>query len=373
MSSKLHITIGSSPADGMSLDKDLRMVKAALLYADQTKLCSLTSSMVLQVLALADLNETQQLEFMAEMFPYLISDPHEANQKTATLRLLINLYKKKRRSKEELLFVMKMKREWAVQWEEMKEAIQSIAEQSGSPGIIKAVNSGLLEIHVFESRSNDYIDGLANEYFDVVGQAISDNSTYPMLDAQTGDLISAAIKEGVLVVSNTGVTRSKQAGIIANLFERLPLFDKASIEEILDIRSELEKPLIRFRSAIIKYGEYIKSAAWAPDFLFEADQLYRREIEPAILEIEEAYKSSSYLRVLAGKATEPLATTTALGVAVSQLSQFLDLTQQSLLLGVGGGKIAYDTYIKQKGLRDNLEQNQLYFYYRVGKKLEKLK
>lgn len=50
----LHITIGASPdsidssgAYRLSLETELKMVKAALLYADRAKLCSMTSSALL--------------------------------------------------------------------------------------------------------------------------------------------------------------------------------------------------------------------------------------------------------------------------------------------------------------------------------------
>jgi hypothetical protein len=36
----LHVTIGSMGTNGVNLEKDLRSVKTAILYADKAKLCS---------------------------------------------------------------------------------------------------------------------------------------------------------------------------------------------------------------------------------------------------------------------------------------------------------------------------------------------
>jgi hypothetical protein len=62
-----HITIVAAPltaAGQVSLEHDLDMIKAALLYADRVKLCSPASSMMLQVLAIGQLKQKQQLELL---------------------------------------------------------------------------------------------------------------------------------------------------------------------------------------------------------------------------------------------------------------------------------------------------------------------
>jgi hypothetical protein len=56
----LHIIIGAAPTGAVSLQHDLRMTKAALLYADRTKLCSPTSSMTLQMLLSGETNRNRQ-------------------------------------------------------------------------------------------------------------------------------------------------------------------------------------------------------------------------------------------------------------------------------------------------------------------------
>ncbi len=61
----------------------------------------------------------------------------------------------------------------------------------------------------------------------------------------------------------------------------------------LDIRQELERPLTRFRSAMIKFSSEIKSASWDLDFVSDADQVFRREVAPTILDIEEEISSST--------------------------------------------------------------------------------
>ena len=46
---ELHISIGTSPTGKIDLRQELRLVKAALLYADRVRLYSLTASMMQMV------------------------------------------------------------------------------------------------------------------------------------------------------------------------------------------------------------------------------------------------------------------------------------------------------------------------------------
>jgi hypothetical protein len=75
-----HITIGTAGADPPTLEPDLRMVKAAILYADKAKLCSAHYSTWNFGLEMKDpsletlINQTYEMD---EMIPHMFSDPKE--------------------------------------------------------------------------------------------------------------------------------------------------------------------------------------------------------------------------------------------------------------------------------------------------------
>src|SRR5262245_32826427 len=76
-----HITIGAAPVTTfdfsgsqrhqVSLEHELRLVKAALLYADRATLCSMTTSMIVSLLALGNLTTRQKAEFLGSVMPSL--------------------------------------------------------------------------------------------------------------------------------------------------------------------------------------------------------------------------------------------------------------------------------------------------------------
>jgi hypothetical protein len=67
----LHITIGVYPADEIDLQQDIKLIKAALLYADKVTIYSPTISSIQIAMQLGNLSELEQLHFLEMVVPYL--------------------------------------------------------------------------------------------------------------------------------------------------------------------------------------------------------------------------------------------------------------------------------------------------------------
>ena len=74
------------------------------------------------------------------------------------------------------------------------------------------------------------------------------------------------------------------------MFDRLPVFDVPMVE-LIDLRADLDRPLIAFRSKIVELSEEVESAVWDNDFEGDVQQTYRKTVEPALIEIEAELKS----------------------------------------------------------------------------------
>jgi len=368
----LHFTVGTSPSSEVTLENDLQVLKAALLYADKVKLCSLTTSMLLSMLALRDLTPNQQIEFMESLVPVLVPDPQKASDTLTFLQMFRHISTKKRPNKQELLLRAKFRPTFVKCWSELRETINDMLLKAGMGTLIDIAQSGALELHFFGLSGQTDNKAMIQEYFEVLTKAISDGSTYPLFDAQAGDLIRLGLQEGKITVSDAGITRGKQSGLAARLLERLPLFEEASVDEILDIRRELERPLVRFRGAIIKFSEDIKTASWDQDFPFDADQVFQRDVEATILDIEDAVKANNYLAALTRKFAEKsltVASGSALAMLMSHLSAVPDVVSQALGVSAASAVVAYDAYKDWEKKAQATEQNQLYFYYKAGQLL----
>jgi hypothetical protein len=245
-----------------------------------------------------------------------------------------------------------------------------MTEQTGADEIIRAVESGLLDLH--DLPVSESSDVLVQAFFDIVSEAVQSGSTYPLFDDQTGKLVDAAISEQKLIVSSPKVARGKHTALASDLLRRLPLFDDASVDEILSIRSEIDRYLVRFRAAVIGYSDKINSAPWDVDFPVEAEQTFLRDVRPAVADIEDAVRSNRFFAQLPRKIVDKPWTPTAnsiLAMSLSRLSDLPDVLSQALGALASGGLLTYDAYRDWKQKHETIEQKQLYFYYSAERRL----
>jgi hypothetical protein len=249
-----------------------------------------------------------------------------------------------------------------------------------------AINAGLLEIHRFEIMEteniaasqlsgtfNQSMEKIADEFTAVIMEAVSDRTTYPMFDDGPASIVRAGVEIGTISPTLTRMGQAKQSQLAADILRRLPLFDGASMNEILDIRRELESHTVRFRSGIIKYADRIRNASWDEEFIAETEEIFHRDIEPAVLDIEDAVKSNrSMLELTTRKvvALPALGTSSLFSFFVSPLSSFSTLTKLVMGAAVGIGTAVYDAYRETQKQQIAMEQNQLFFYYRAGSLLQ---
>lgn len=252
----------------------------------------------------------------------------------------------------------------------LREAIAKL----GGDEILLASKSGFLEIHQFESPLQRIVldserRPFAEEYVSVVGESISNKSTYPLFDEETSSIIGSGIRAGLIPVSKFGIAHGKEVGLAADLFKRLPLFARASVKEILDIRRELESPLVRFRAAMLKFSRDIKNASWDDEFSLAAETVFRQEVAPAILDLEEAVRSNRLLTELTQRLVP--AGAVALSALAVSMSNLPHAALAALAIGsTVGSATLIQAYRGWAEKRQTTEQNELYFYYRAGQFLE---
>lgn len=385
----LHITIGAAPqttqgdqTSKIDLKNDLAMVKAALLYADRAKLCSPVSSALLDILNWVDVPQDKRLDLIKRLRSWNFDEATQQN-----IEKIIGFHenaKRRRYSKKGRILLRQFDEALEQSWPRLLEHTNSFISGVGADGIAQAVESGLLDLYAFEPvferiMRGDDLEETFWEYINAVSAAVTDAHTYPLFDKSTSSMISAGIAAGKISITDSGVNRSKEIGLAADFFNRLPVFPDATVKEILDIRRELDKPLRRFRGAIIAFSEDIKNAAWDKDFSIDAEQVFARDVAPAILNLEEEAKSNSFLATLASQVAErslQLGGVVTGSLALSGLAvrmsnvPLVDVAALSIGPILAAAGIAYSAYDKWKSQEQSAEQNSLFFYYQAGHLLE---
>ncbi len=361
---RLHFTIGTYPR--RDVGRDLPLVKAALLYADSATLVSFTSSVMLDLVALGSISHEEKLNRLIASAPELGFDQAAVETLAEGKRDFERLSRSRRRTRNEIIWLQRFQRFLSQQWNTLYDQVWQIVRAAGADSIVDAMRTGLLEVKPFQHVG----EAAAYEFLDRLGEVVRDASTHPLFDADVGNLVRLAVRDGRVSVSPTGLLRGKHASLAADLLSRLPLFDEASIDEIMEIRRTLDGPLVRFRGAVVRLADTIESLPWDEDFTSEADILFVRDVAPAVEEIRDAVVSDPLLARLACSAVSkpiPAASGSVFGILIAPA---LDLPQ-AVGIGLGLAAAGYKEYREWKKDTARLRQNAMYFFYRAGELLSK--
>ena len=136
---------------------------------------------------------------------------------------------------------------------------------------------------------------------------MSNKDTYPLFDDLTGDIVGRAVGKGLIRPTAGTKRRAKHGGFSGDILQRLPMFERASVSDVLEIRDELSEYLGAFRDAVASSAATIESSPWSvDDFAEEADLVFRENVAPAVGRIEERVESDRDLKELSLRYGPPL-------------------------------------------------------------------
>lgn len=370
------IKIGSSPEPLVSdikshIKHDLDLIKSCLLYADKISVCSPLGNLFISLNTIREHATNTTFEEKIKVFDNILKH-NFARSEVAIFLDSINQFKNvKHKTKELIIAKKKLEKEIERVWNEFRNKNFEFIEGDNINLILSLFEKKILGYYFFEIKNTENTrEELAFQFEKYLTQSIFDPYSHVLLDDFSGKFISELHSSGNHIISEIDKKRANEVALASNLFERLPSFDLATIDELLDIKKELNKYLVDFRSGIIKLNENINSSQWDIDFKKEVEYLFRKEIEPSILGVEEEIKSNNYLSKLMSRiADKPFELSVPLfGFGVAGKVANIDLLSyifDAVLLGTNFYKV-YKEYEEEKR---NTEHNQFFFYYKAGKML----
>lgn len=375
----LDFTVAIAPSL-KNIDRELQYVKSALLYADKVTLISPMAYLYVQ---LSESRNNLNEKSIIRLFKYVLplcekEDPETFKQGQEVINQISALVFSKQYKALSMPRKLELKRILNNFSQKIDDCLLKIISETQGEQLKHLLQSEKLVLKKFEQSLAD-VDGCVSEYFEMLQDSV--RTSFPLFDEISSNLMEAAVKARIVRLSNTDFRKITHAGVSDNIIHRLPSFDLASVDEILDIRKELQDPLIRFRAKMLEYSDSIQVMPWDKDFVPECSILYEKEIAPAILEIEERTKENGFIRNLAKnmitdgdflKSAGGLMVGVAAAGVISSFSQAVSM--DTAIITAGGAwaaqKIAltYDEYSKAK---QEITKNDLYFYYQAGKLLNK--
>lgn len=306
------MVVAANPGESATVDPELDLLKAALLYGDKVTMLSPVTTMFLRVEGLARFSPLQQIELMWRTAPLLMPEeevPEFRNGLAQVERVL--------RSSP---FNAGLLQKFAPLRRQLAEAVQGITDDAGIDQLARARAEGLIEIENIDpgdlmdllvscmlsarlaesgKRNEDgHSERIATAFVDKLSRHLSSGKGYLVFDAPIASLTDAAIREGVFTPARGPAGRCAQAMTASAFMSRLPTFPAAKVDEILDIRAELAPSLTRFRSAMVTASKSIGSAPWETGFEDCVHDEWTEKVHPAIEEIKASVRDNSSLTTL---------------------------------------------------------------------------
>jgi hypothetical protein len=381
-----HITVAAAGKEGMNMDSDLRMLRSALIYGDQVKLCSYTTSGVLFLFVAWSSPTKHFLEWGEENIVSIIPDGKKRKDLIEGIKSYEEILTKKYRDRYDLQIRMRVERDLAQTKREMRERYPAITKESDIRGIQSAIKSNLLELYTFKSLdfrdiakkhfaggdTGDASD-VVDEFVNLVSEAIENRTTYPLFDDTSGNLVKLGIEDGALSRSAIRVRQVKHCALADNLLRRLPDFSQTPIDELLDIRTELRPSLDRFRSGVSAYAKDIQSAPWDRDFAAEADELFIQKVKPGVIEVDDMIASNTSIAecVLRGLVNSKSLSGGAIGFIIDQHLALPKYIATALGYAIPTAFSLWEEFKNRFKKRGDAQKHDLYFYYQLRDKVEK--
>jgi hypothetical protein len=222
------------------------------------------------------------------------------------------------------------------------------------------------------SAQSDAIDAATELLATVV---MPSEMTFPLFDEPTGRVLRTLI-EGSLPV--TDLTPATHAHLAGHFVGTLDAFPDATVAEILDVRRALAEPLIRFRAAVTSIAQSLAVTPLDARFPRIADDRYREHVAPALLELEELTREGRireqlWRQTVSGKGLPELKTALAMGAAAYALLPHLGAAAAAAAGAAGSALLELATSIGSRRLEIGAQKrtNKFLFLYEAGQRLDR--
>ncbi|MCX4341657.1 MAG: hypothetical protein OSJ72_18755 [Lachnospiraceae bacterium] len=363
-----------------SLEREMNYVKAALLYADKVTLISPLAYMFSRFTDKGNgINEKTAIKLLEQIIPLAkLNNASFYEESYPVIKEFSDIIYSKRYKSIPYVKKYEIQKQLRSFTIEICDRVLSLVGEQYGKELKTLIDEGQVKIEKFNHSLGD-LDLCVKEYCGLLTRSIQ--SSYPIFDTQSNDLMKAAVDSRIIDLSSIDKQKINHAGLADNYIKKLPSFSEATMDEVIDIKKELSKPLIRFRSKMLEYSAAIQNMPWDTDFESECEILYNKEVVPALLEIEENTKDGSFIKNLGKKfltdegvwkSTGGLVVSVAAGGVISAFNNAISSDTAMLVTGgtYAATKIAsaYEEHIANKR---KINQKDMYFYYKAGKLLEK--
>ncbi len=369
------VTSPSSMGNGPSLTADVELVRAAVLYADEVQLVSMSAVMLASVVQFAAGDGVDMLGMLSQLDDATLTslgfDAGRRRQLVASLPLL-------RSSAFDDLGIGDARREILQGLEEpmmqMREIAAGLLESSGGVELIPALESGVVTLSPsgLEGQGATTDDAVEN-WLRLLKRLVHDPEMRLLFDDGVADLVRALVREGTVRPRELTLQHAGQAAIGAGLIARLPVFPQARLDELLDLRADLSGALSRYRLAVVRISAKLRSRAYDEELSAEVDDLWHQELAPVLVELEDLLAEHALVREIARAAGRDLRTLvmagSALYVGLGQLANLEGWLTSAVAAAAPMMHAAAAGALSRAEVRREVGRHELFYVFELNRRL----
>lgn len=395
----MKFTIGTA-SSSMEFEEDIRLIKSSLLYADEIELIGMAEYAIFNYLPKC-LTSANDLETIISNLISLLGAFDNENAKIIRSQLediqiqlspiLPHLKKKKKRNKQEILAQWQFRNLESQCRIQLNTSYQELVNNPGINQLQSLVDRNIISVYDY-SYNGFSLEELTGGYFANLFGTIKHGGSYPLFDSISANVVSSVTRNKFLDFSKMDKEIIRHAGVAHNILSTLPTLEKASIDEILDFKKDMQTPLKNFRTAIYGFTEKITAMPWDDDFCYECLKLYDTEVMPRIDEINELSSETSVLKNFGkqvlndeeeqqklGYVGAGLITTITTNSNIFDALNFLEtiiragaklgLTAAGVTAFLKTADVLRQAHSDAKEKKSEMESNVMYYYYKASKKI----
>ncbi|AHI20215.1 hypothetical protein [Corynebacterium casei] len=283
--------------------EEVRLVRSALLYAGQVELVSPALLHLQKLIGLSRLGADGVIKLL-EMhqrekgFDLVGRSQFEVEEILRVTRGLATFQKQhsraQRRSSPEFLEAKKIYDQYLGPGynsvaSQMRRQYEESWRNYGGDDIDQALESGVLTFGSAGLFRDEMTSDLNAEHLAaLLTELLQNPRSHLLLDDHIRLLAEELTQNGEASPSDVALTNSARAGVGSRFIEHLPVFPDASMENILEARSELTDLRGRYFRGVRHVQDKIASSPLEADFLPGVDAYWRDEVHPTVAEMAKA-------------------------------------------------------------------------------------
>lgn len=306
-----------------TLARDVELAKAAVLYADHVDLISAQAHTLQQLITMQDTGLAALTGLITDLDDRTLESlGMDMSELTAEIRDQLPIFMQAMEMpKLRALLPPEMQQIYeslAAPLGEFRAAVARIGMESGATELKGAIASDLLRIVELPGAGNlvasaidaaagttsglESFGDLALSWADELIRLFRNPAQRIILDPEAMSLIQSMADAGLVSILPEVANRSRAAHLGAGFIGRLPAFPEAPFDELLDLRTDLKGPLIRYRSAVVRMSKSLQSSPFEQAITDDADDVWVETVAPALADLEDAFTEHGLVREMARRA-----------------------------------------------------------------------